>query len=106
MFLRDSDRRSKGICIYSVRRITDGAWIDSFCECNMCPLCSSTLATPLKIITTARRSVHTFIGSNEVFRTKTLPFILSVILREPQRECQNYVAFALILVGHKPHDFV
>jgi hypothetical protein len=42
----------------------------------MWPLCSSTRATPLKIITTARRSVHTLIGSKEVFRTKTLPFIL------------------------------
>jgi hypothetical protein len=39
--------------------------------------------------------VHTFIGSNEVFRTKTLPFILSVILREPQIECQKYVSFGL-----------
>src|SRR4030095_31029 len=61
----------------------------------MCPLCSSTRATPLKIMTTARRSVHTFIGSKEVFRTKTLPFIPSLILRERRRECQNYVAFRL-----------
>src|SRR5262245_48542609 len=60
----------------------------------MCPLCSSTLATPLKIITTARRSVHTLMGSNELFRTKTLPFILSLILRDGPRECQNNVAFA------------
>ena len=69
--------------------------MDSFCEWSMWPLCSSTRATPLKIMTTARRSVHTFIGSNEVFSTKTLPFILSVILREPQIGCQNYVAFCL-----------
>jgi hypothetical protein len=49
--------------MYSVKRITDGAWIDSFAECSMWPLCSSTRATPLKIMTTARRSVHTLIGS-------------------------------------------
>jgi hypothetical protein len=58
----------------------------------MWPLCSSTRATPLKIITTARRSVHTLTGSKEVFRTKTLPFILRLILRERGRECQKYVA--------------
>ena len=58
----------------------------------MWPLCSSTRATPLKIITTARLSVHTFMGSKEVFRTKTLPFMLRLILRERGRGCQNYVA--------------
>ena len=67
--------------MYSVRRITEGAWIESFCEWSMWPLCSSTLATPLKIMTTARLSVHTFMGSKEVFRTKTLPFILGDITR-------------------------
>ena len=46
----------------------------------MCPLCSSTRATPLKIITTARLSVHTLMGSKEVFRTRTLPFIVGLIL--------------------------
>src|SRR5215217_803358 len=75
--------------MYSVRRITEGAWIESFCEWSTWPLCSSTRATPLKIITTARLSVHTLIGSKEVFRTKTLPFILAVILRERRRGCQN-----------------
>jgi hypothetical protein len=49
--------------MYSVKRITEGACIDIFAECKMCPLCSSTRATPLKIITTARRSLHTLIGS-------------------------------------------
>src|ERR1044071_197746 len=78
--------------MYSVRRITEGAWIASFCEWSMWPLCSSTRATPLKIITTARLSVHTLIGSKEVFRTKTLPFMLRLILRERGRECQKYVA--------------
>src|ERR1041385_8863883 len=62
--------------MYSVRRITEGAWIESFCEWSMWPLCSSTRATPLKIMTTARRSVHTLIGSKEAFRTKTRPVIL------------------------------
>jgi len=75
MFFRESDRRSKGMWMYSVRRITEGAWIESFCEWSMWPLCSSTRATPLKIITTARLSVHTLMGSKEVFRTKTLPFM-------------------------------
>jgi hypothetical protein len=55
--------------------MTEGAWIESFCEWSMWPLCSSTRATPLKIITTARLSVHTLMGSKEVFRTKTLPFM-------------------------------
>lgn len=41
----------------------------------MWPLCSSTRATPLKIITTARRSVQTLIGSKEAFSTRTRPFI-------------------------------
>src|SRR5215207_9570804 len=75
--------------MYSVRRMTEGAWIESLCEWSMWPLCSSTRATPLKIITTARLSVHTLMGSKEVFRTKTLPFIVGEILRERGRECQN-----------------
>jgi hypothetical protein len=75
MFFRESERRSKGMWMYSVKRITEGAWMASFCEWSMCPLCSSTRATPLKIITTARLSVHTLTGSKEVLRTKTLPFI-------------------------------
>src|SRR5205085_4965911 len=89
MFLRESERCLKGMCMYSVRRMSDGACIVTFAEWSMCPLCSSTRATPLKIITTARRSVHTLIGSNEVFRTKTRPFISGLILRERGRECQN-----------------
>ena len=48
----------------------------------MWPLCSSMRATPLKIITTARRSVHTLIGSKEAFSTKTRAFIIEAILRE------------------------
>ena len=51
----------------------------------MWPLCSSTLATPLKIMTTARLSVHTLTGSKEVFRTKTLPFIWGDITRAFER---------------------
>src|SRR5215216_2634851 len=69
--------------------MTDGAWIESFCEWSMWPLCSSTRATPLKIMTTARLSVHTLMGSKEVLSTKTLPFILGLILRERGRQCQN-----------------
>src|SRR5215813_13423213 len=67
--------------MYSVRRITDGAWMESFCEWSIWPLCSSTRAKPLKIMTTARLSVHTLMGSKEVFRTKTLPFICGDITR-------------------------
>ena len=78
--------------MYSVSRMTDGAWIESFWEWSMWPLCSSTRATPLKIMTTARLSVHTLIGSKEVFRTKTLPFISGLILRERGEGCQNSVA--------------
>jgi hypothetical protein len=43
--------------------MTEGACIVTFEERNMWPLCSSMRATPLKIITTARRSVQTLIGS-------------------------------------------
>src|SRR6185369_5192351 len=71
--------------MYSVSRMTEGAWIESFCEWSMWPLCSSTRATPLKIITTARLSVHTLMGSKEVFRTKTLPFISADITRARKR---------------------
>src|SRR5712692_6481338 len=89
MFLRESDRRSYGMCRYSVSLITAGACNASFSECSMCPLCSSMRATPLKIITTARRSVHTLMGSKEAFRTRTRVFIIVVILREPAGRCQN-----------------
>src|SRR5438445_13590543 len=75
---------------YSVRRITDGACISIRCECSMCPLCSSIRATPLKIITTARRSVHTLIGSKEAFSTRTRAFMVRLILREPAGGCQNW----------------
>src|SRR5689334_2331671 len=105
MFFRDSERRSRGMWIYSVRRITEGAWIESFCEWSMWPLCSSTRATPLKIITTARLSVHTLMGSKEVFRTKTLPFILRLILRERGRGCQKYVATAADDADRNPDFF-
>jgi hypothetical protein len=74
--------------------MTEGAWIESFCEWSIWPLCSSTRATPLKIMTTARLSVHTLMGSKEVFRTKTLPFILGLILRERGRECQKDVGLS------------
>src|SRR5712671_1954413 len=89
MFFRDSERRSKGMWRYSVRRITDGAFISIRCECSMWPLCSSMRATPLKIMTTARRSVHTLIGSKEAFKTNTRAFMMLVILREPAGKCQN-----------------
>src|SRR5260370_39776734 len=89
MFLRESERRSNGICRYSVRRITEGACRVTFWECSMCPLCSSMRATPLKTITTARRSVHTLMGSKEAFRTSTRAFIIVVILRQPAGRCQN-----------------
>src|ERR1051326_2380204 len=80
------------MCRYSVRRITDGACMLIRCERNMCPLCSSIRATPLKILTTARRSVHTLIGSNEAFRTRTRAFMVRAILRERYRECQKTVS--------------
>src|SRR5882724_12667219 len=92
MFFRDSERRSNGMWRYSVRRITDGAFISIRCECSMWPLCSSMRATPLKIITTARRSVHTLMGSKEAFRTKTRAFMVEPILREPAGKCQKLVS--------------
>src|SRR2546421_6935955 len=86
MFLRESERRSNGIWRYSVSLITDGACKASRCECNMWPLCSSMRATPLKIITTARRSVHTLIGSKEAFKTKTRPVIVKGDITRARRK--------------------
>src|SRR6266446_2626649 len=85
MFLRESDRRSYGMCRYSVSLITAGACNASFSECSMCPLCSSMRATPLKIITTARRSVHTLIGSKEALRTKTRAFMIEADITRPRQ---------------------
>src|SRR5256714_14635184 len=103
MFFRESERRSKGMWRYSVRRITDGAFISIRCECSMWPLCSSMRATPLKIITTARRSVHTLMGSKEAFSTKTRAFMVTLILRERRGECQKLVsgAHASLRAGHR-----
>src|SRR6185369_11351238 len=98
MFFRESERRSKGMWMYSVKRITEGAWMESFWEWSMCPLCSSTRATPLKIMTTARLSVHTLMGSKEVLRTKTLPFIKVDITRARKRVSK--------LCGQKTAKFV
>src|SRR2546427_7965296 len=86
MFLRDSERRSNGMWRYSVRRITDGACISIRCECSMWPLCSSIRAMPLKIITTARRSVHTLMGSKEAFRTKTRAFMVEADITRARRK--------------------
>src|SRR6266404_5355295 len=86
MFLRDKERRSNGMWRYSVRRITDGACISIRWECSMCPLCSSMRATPLKIITTARLSVHTLMGSKEAFRTKTRAFMVEADITRARRK--------------------
>src|ERR1041385_7724340 len=72
--------------------MTEGACISISCERNMWPLCSSMRATPLKIITTARRSVHTLMGSKEAFNTRTRAFMVEAILREPQGKCQKSVS--------------
>src|SRR5437016_13758372 len=56
----------------------------------MCPLCSSMRATPLKIITTARRSVHTFIGSKEAFRTKTRAFMIEADITRVRRKVSKF----------------
>jgi hypothetical protein len=60
-------------------------------------------ATPLKIITTARRSVHTLIGSKDVFRTKTRPFItLFDITRATVKVSKRFhAAQALSIPGFK-----
>src|SRR5438128_7174829 len=106
MFLRESDRRSYGMCRYSVSLITAGACNASFSECNMWPLCSSMRATPLKIITTARRSVHTLIGSKEAFRTSTRAFMIEVDITRAQRkvskECHERNQGAAALTKVKP----
>src|SRR5207253_7523182 len=86
MFLRESERRSKGMCRYSVSRITEGACSASFSEWSICPLCSSIRATPLKIMTTARRSVHTLMGSKEAFRTKTRAFMVEADITRARRK--------------------
>ena len=62
--------------MYSSSRITDGVGIENRAECNHFEELSSACATPFKTSTTARRAVHTLIGSNEAFSTKTREFIL------------------------------
>src|SRR5438046_7216641 len=103
MFLRESERRSNGICRYSVSLITEGACKASRCECSMWPLCSSMRATPLKIITTARRSVHTLIGSKEAFRTKTRAFMVEGDITRARRKvsklCQTRAVRKVLSTG-------
>src|SRR5260221_14299918 len=43
-------------------------------------------ATPLKIMTTARRSVHTLIGSKEAFRTNTRAFMIEADITRGRRK--------------------
>ena len=62
--------------MYSISRITEGIGIENRAECNHWAELSSAFATPLRINTTARRAVHTLIGSKEAFRTSTREFIL------------------------------
>src|SRR6266702_1407720 len=57
----------------------------------MWPLCSSMRATPLKIITTARRSVHTLMGSKEAFRTKTRAFMVEADITRARRKVSKIV---------------
>src|SRR5205085_11951136 len=65
MFLRDRLLRSKGMWMYSTRRMTDGVGIEKRDECSQwCDEHSSAWATPFKMSTTARRTVQTLIGSN------------------------------------------
>src|ERR1044071_3383842 len=93
--------------MYSVKRMTDGAWMESFWEWSIWPLCSSTRATPLKIMTTARLSVHTLMGSKEVLRTKTLPFIKADITRARKRVSKlvsDSFAFLRLCVRKPLHD--
>ncbi len=91
IFFLERDLRSKGMCMYSRSRITEGAGIEILADRIRCPLCSSIYATPLKIITTARRSVQTFIGSNEALRTKTRPlFILPCDTKRTQDFVTSY----------------
>src|SRR5207253_3921152 len=56
----------------------------------MCPLCSSMRATPLKIITTARRSVHTLMGSKEAFRTRTRAFMIEADITRVRRKVSKF----------------
>src|ERR1051325_4690805 len=66
--------------------MTEGACISISCERSMWPLCSSMRATPLKIITTARRSVHTLMGSKEAFSTKTRAFMIEADITRASRK--------------------
>src|SRR5437762_1207387 len=69
----------------------------------MWPLCSSMRATPLKIITTARRSVHTLIGSKEAFRTKTRAFMVEGDITRARRKvsklCQTRAVRKVLSTG-------
>src|SRR5207249_9413453 len=61
----------------------------------MWPLCSSMRATPLKIITTARRSVHTLIGSKEAFSTRTRAFMIEADITRGWRKVSKFGVEAL-----------
>ena len=61
--------------MYSTSLMTEGNGIEKRAECNHLVELSSASAIPFRISTTARRAVHTLIGSKDAFRTKTRPFI-------------------------------
>ena len=55
------------------RRITAGRFIVVLAECSCHSECSMTSAFSLSSSTTARRTVHTLIGSYVAFNTSTRP---------------------------------
>jgi hypothetical protein len=78
IFFRERLLRSNGMWMYSINRITEGIGIENRDEWIHPGELSSASATPFKIRITARRAVHTLIGSKDAFNTKTREFILSL----------------------------
>src|SRR5258706_7917349 len=59
-------------------------------------------ATPLKIMTTARRSVHTLIGSKEAFRTNTRAFMIEADITRGRRKVSKlWRRNRCLLLNHK-----
>src|SRR5437868_3899516 len=77
MFLRERLFRSNGIWTYSVSRITDGTKISTVADRIVRSVLSSARATPFSRSMTARRTVHTLIGSYDALSTRTRVVILT-----------------------------
>src|SRR6476660_9324552 len=89
--------------MYSMRRMTEGVGIENRDECSQwCDEHSSACATPFKISTTARRTVHTLIGSNDALSTRTRVFILKSKYSLTGTILSKVVGVKLLLIASPP----